>query len=129
MAAPQNPKPSLECQLDALRSVGSIHSAQQILKSIEQRVRRQQRQAAATMVGACVSAFAVAFFAWQGHLFAFITLMLTTAAFVYSVWKSARNTASLASLKTGDTLLSAWRTARQQQLHHTLIARGGMADS
>lgn len=123
MPASQSPEQSLKDQLKALRSVDAINSATHVMKGIEQRMRRQQRQVIAAAFGACVSAVGVLHFVLQGDPFGYIGLTLSTAVLIFAAWKSARNAAGLVTLESGDSLLSAWRAELEHQLHHTLIAQ------
>ena len=122
MATTQSPERSLENQLESLRSINTTESAQRVLQGIKQRIRWQRRQVIAASCGACVSAIGTIHFVLQGDPFGYFALTLSTAALVFTAWRSARNVVSLAALKSGTSLLASWRAELRRQLRHTLFA-------
>ena len=122
MSASPNPKPSLEDQLAALRAIESVKPAQRILSGIAERVRWQQREFIAAVFGACVAGIGLLVFTLRGEAFATVSLALGTALLILCAGRSGRNAARLATLESGESLLSAWRQELARQLRHTLIA-------
>jgi hypothetical protein len=123
MTMSQSPEQSLEYQLESLRSINTAESAERVLQGIKQRIRWQRRQVLAASCGACVSAIGTIHFVLQGDPFGYFALSLSTAALVFTAWRSARNAVSLAALKSGTSLLASWRMELKRQLRHTLFAQ------
>lgn len=123
MATSRAPEQSMEDQLEALRSVDAVESAQRVLRGVRQRVRWQRRQVIAAVFGACVSAIGAIHFTTQGDPIGFIGLTLSTAVLIFAAWQSASNALRLAALEPGASLLNNWRAELQRQLRHTLIAQ------
>lgn len=127
MPASQKPRQSLQDQLEALRSIEMVSSAQRVLDKVEQRARRQQRQVIAAVFGACVAAVGVLHFVQQGDLFASISLIVVTTVLIFVARSSARIGAGLTTLESGDSLLTAWCRDLKRQLRDTTIAQLGAA--
>lgn len=123
MAVSQKPRQSLEDQLKALRSVDTVDLQKHVMSGVQQRVRSQQRQVIAAALGACVAAVGVLHFVLTGDAFGFIGSILSTAVMIVVASKSARDAASLTTLESGESLLSAWRAELERQLHYTFIAQ------
>ena len=126
MTTPETSEPLLEKQLEAqlemLRSVNTADSAERVQDGILQRTRWQRRQVITASLGAVVSAIGTLHFMSIADPFGYFALALTTVVLVFAAWRSAHKATSLATLKSGASMLASWRAELQQQLRQTKVA-------
>ena len=125
MTTPETSEPllegRLEAQLEMLRSVNTANSAERVKDGILQRTEWQRREVITASLGAVVSAIGTFHFVSQGDPFGYFALALTTLVLVFAARRSAHKATSLATLKSGASMLASWR-AELQQLRQTKVA-------
>ena len=114
---------SLDRQLEALRSVEAVESAQRVLQGVHQRARAQRRQVIAAACGTCIALIGTIHFVLRGDPVGYVALALATAVLARTAWRSAHAAAGLGDLKPGASLLAGWREELEQQLRHALFAQ------
>jgi hypothetical protein len=113
---------ALEAQLEMLRSVNTADSAKRVQDGIASSTRQQRRHVLFATVGAAIAAIATIHFILQGEPFGYFALSFTTVVMVIATRRSANRASDLATLKSGASLLAAWRDELKEHLRHTLIA-------